>query len=181
MTGDGFVRYVFARDPKFNSLELKPAEHAARIREISEMFDTTDPDLSAFLARGGKLILKGNGADYQRSVMQEIGYYNAVVARMGQARADQFLRFYVTPGVNHAGNGVQRSGAAIPAKVDLLGALDTWVDTGKPPEQLLQVTQERQAPFTVTASRPMCLYPLTPRYDGRGDPHQASSFMCGTQ
>ncbi|MGZ5721022.1 MAG: tannase/feruloyl esterase family alpha/beta hydrolase, partial [Burkholderiales bacterium] len=103
VNADGFARYVFVRDAKFNSFDFKAADHAARIREISEMFDTTDPDLSAFLARGGKLILKGNGADYQRSVMQEIGYYNSVVAKMGQARVDQFVRFFVTPGVNHAG------------------------------------------------------------------------------
>ena len=78
---------MFVRDPKFNSLDFKPADHAARIREISEMFDTTDPDLSAFLARGGKVILKGNGADYQRSVMQEIAYYKSVVARRWARRA----------------------------------------------------------------------------------------------
>jgi len=41
------------------------------------MFDTTNPDLSRFSPRGGKLILKGNGADYQRSVLQEITYYKS--------------------------------------------------------------------------------------------------------
>jgi len=100
---------------------------------------------------------------------------------MGQERVDRFIRFYVTPGVNHAGNGLLASGAAVPAKVDLLGALDSWADTGKAPEQLLQVTQEKEAPFNVTASRPMCRYPLTPRYDGRGDANEAASFACGGQ
>src|SRR5207248_4835099 len=80
-----------------------------RLLELSQLFDATNPDLSAFAARGGKLIIKGNGADYQRSVMQEITYYKAVVAKMGRARADQFIRFYVTPGVNHPGNGVMSS------------------------------------------------------------------------
>ncbi len=45
----------------------------------------------------------------------------------------------------------------------------------------MQVTQERQAPFKVIASRPMCRYPLTPRYDGKGDPNEAASFACGNQ
>jgi feruloyl esterase len=100
---------------------------------------------------------------------------------MGQERVNQFVRFFVTPGVNHAGNGLLSSGAAVPAKVDLLGALDSWVGTGKAPEQLLQVTQERESPFKVTASRPMCRYPLTPRYNGQGDPNEASSFACAPQ
>src|SRR6266566_1717065 len=126
VNADGFVRYFFARDPKFDPFQFSPEKFAVRMTEISEMFDTTDPDLSAFQARGGKLILKGNGADYQRGVLQEITYYKSVVAKMGRARADQFIRFYVTPGVNHPGNGLMSSGAAVPAKVDLLGALDGW-------------------------------------------------------
>jgi feruloyl esterase len=101
VNADGFVRYFFARDPKLDPFQFSPEKFAGRIKEISEMFDTTDPDLSAFQARGGKLILKGNGADYQRSVLQEIDYYKSVVAKMGQDRGDQFIRFYVTPGVNH--------------------------------------------------------------------------------
>jgi Tannase and feruloyl esterase len=178
---DGFVRYLFVRDAKFNSLTFTPEKFESRIREISEMFDTTNPDLSPFLTRGGKLILKGNGADYQRSVLQEISYYNAVVAKMGQERVDGFMRFYVTPGVNHPGNGVLSTGAAVPAKVDLLGALDGWVETGKAPDALTQVAQERQAPFRIAASRPMCRYPLTPRYSGEGDSNDASSFSCAKQ
>jgi len=180
VNGDGFVRYVFVRDPKFDSFAFKAEEHAKRIREISEMFDTTDPDLSAFLARGGKVILKGNGADYQRSLLQEVEYYKSVVAKMGQARVDTFMRFYVTPGVNHGGSGRLSSGGAVPAKVDLLALLDDWVEAGKAPTPQVQVAQEQKAPFKVISSRPMCRYPLTPRYNG-GDPNEASSFTCGAQ
>jgi hypothetical protein len=178
---DGFVRYLFARDAKFNSLAFGPEKFAARIMEISEMFDTTNPDLSPFLARGGKLILKGNGSDYQRSVLQEISYYNAVVAKMGQQTVDSFLRFYVTPGVNHPGNGVMSDKSAVPAKVDLLGTLDAWADGGKTPGELVQVSQEREAPFKAIASRPMCRYPLTPRFNSGSDTKSAASFTCAQQ
>jgi feruloyl esterase len=181
VNADGFVRYFFARDPKFDPFQFSPEKFAGRLKEISEMFDTTDPDLSAFQARGGKLILKGNGADYQRSVLQEIDYYKSVVGKMGQDRVDQFIRLYVTPGVNHPGNGVMRDGQAVPAKVDLLGTLDAWVDLGKAPDSLMQVSQQEQAPFYTIASRPMCRYPLSPRYDGHGDPSQAASFACAKQ
>jgi len=117
VNADGLVRYYFARDAKFDPFQFSTEKFAGRIKEISELFDATDPDLSAFQARGGKLILKGNGADYQRSVLQEIDYYKSVVAKMGQDRVDQFMRFYVTPGVNHPGNGVMSDGAAVPAKL----------------------------------------------------------------
>jgi Tannase and feruloyl esterase len=181
INADSLVRYYFARDAEFNPFQFSPEKFAGRIKEISGMFDATDPDLSAFQARGGKLILKGNGADYQRSVLQEIDYYKSVVAKMGQDRADQFTRFYVTPGVNHPGNGVMRDGKAVPAKLDMLGVLDAWVDSGMAPDTLMQVSQQEQAPFKTIASRPMCRYPLSPRYDGHGDPSLAASFTCAKQ
>jgi feruloyl esterase len=181
VNADGFVRYFFARDPKFDPFQFAPEKFAGRIKEISELFDTTDPDLSAFQARGGKLILKGNGADYQRSVLQEIDYYKSVAGKMGQDRADQFIRFYVTPGVNHGGNGVMKDGKAVPAKVDLLGVLDAWADLGKAPDTLVQISQQEQPPFKTIASRPLCRYPLSPRYDGDGDPNEAASFTCAKQ
>lgn len=177
----GFVRYFVAQDATYNPLNFSAKKFASRLMEISQLFDATNPDLSAFAARGGKLIIKGNGADYQRSVLQEINYYRAVVARMGQARVDQFIRFYVTPGVNHPGNGLLSSGDPVPAKVDLLGVLDAWAESGKTPGPLVQVTQDRRPPFTIGASRPMCRYPEFPRYDGSGDPKQSSSFNCTKQ
>jgi hypothetical protein len=181
VNADGFVRYMFVRDAKFDSLKFTEQAYAKRIAEISEMFDTTNPDLSPFLNRGGKLILKGNGADYQRSLLQEVSYYKSVVAKMGQQRADSFIRFYVTPGVNHGGEGLLANGQPVPSDVDLLGALDSWADQGQTPGTLTQVTQEKDAPFKVVATRPMCLYPLHPRYDGKGDPTAAASFTCAPQ
>jgi feruloyl esterase len=45
----------------------------------------------------------------------------------------------------------------------------------------MQVSQQEEAPFKTIASRPMCRYPLSPRYDGHGDPSQAASFTCAKQ
>jgi feruloyl esterase len=45
----------------------------------------------------------------------------------------------------------------------------------------MQVSQQEQPPFKTIASRPMCRYPLSPRYDGHGDPSQAASFTCAKQ
>jgi tannase/feruloyl esterase len=148
---------------------------------LSALLDSTNPDLSAFRAHGGKLILKTNGADFLLSPFQAIEYYKTVVVRMGQTNVDSFVRLYVAPGTNHGGNGVDSSGTAIPNGVDLLGVLDEWVESGKAPDTLVQVSQQMNMPFTVHSSRPMCRYPLYPRYDGRGDPSQASSFTCTRQ
>src|SRR5262249_4309317 len=60
---ESFLRYYLARDPHLDPFQVSTEKFAGRLKEISELFDATDPDLSAFQARGGKLILKGNGAD----------------------------------------------------------------------------------------------------------------------
>jgi hypothetical protein len=36
------------------------------------------------------------------------------------------------------------------AKINLLGALDGWVDGSRTPGELMQVTQEQKAPFKTT-------------------------------
>jgi feruloyl esterase len=179
--GNSFIRFFIARDAKFNPLRFSPRDFADRTREVSALMDSTDPDLSAFLNRGGKLILKENTADFAQSPFQGINYYNSVVAKLGQEKVDSFMRFYVTPGANHGGDGVDSSGAAIPSEVDLLGVLDDWVDAGKAPDTLVQTSQETASPFKVLSSRPMCRYPLYPRYTGSGDPKLASRFTCSSQ
>lgn len=179
--GNGFVRYFIARDANFDPFNFNPRDFTDRVRQVSALTDSTDPDLSAFFARGGKLILKGNAADFAVSPSQGINYYKSVVAKLGQAKVDQSLRFYVTAGANHGGVGVDASGAPIPSGVDLLGELDGWVHSGQAPGELVQVSQDANAPFNVTASRPLCRYPAYPRYKGQGDPKLASSFTCASQ
>jgi hypothetical protein len=176
--GTSGVRYFVARDPDFDPRRFSPSDFRARLSELSVLLDSTNPDLSPFRARGGKLILKGNGADYLLSPSQPAVYYQSVVKKMGRETVDSFVRFYVTPGANHGGTGVTSSGDAIPSGIDLLGILDDWAESGRVPDDLVQVAQEPQPPFRIIASRPMCRYPLYPRYNGQGDPSSASSFTC---
>lgn len=178
--GSGAVRYFIARDPGYDPRRFEPSKFATRMAEVSRLMDSTDPDLSAFLARGGRLILKENMADYAQSPFAGIDYYKAVVAGMGQDTVDRFARLYLSPGSNHSGSGVRGTdGSPIPQYVDLLAALDAWVEKGEAPgDHLIQTSQAAQPPFAVTSSRPMCRYPGYPRYNGSGDPLVAASFTC---
>ena len=179
--GSGAVRYFFAKDPGYNSLNFDPNKFRARILEISALMDSTNSDLSNFRRHGGRLIIKENGNDFAQSANAGIGYYKSVVARMGQNSVDRFLRLYVTPGANHAGVGVSGTdGSPVPNAVDLLGAIDDWVVKGKAPDVLTQKAQGNAAPFGVLGSRPLCRYPLYPHYEG-GAPKEAASFVCRTQ
>ena len=142
----------------------------ARIREVSALMDSTNPDLSAFAARGGKLIMLEHMADYAQSPYAGIRYFEAVQAKLGVASVLGFARLYTAPGVDHVGSGA-------PANVDMLAVLVDWVEKGKAPEDLVVTEQTIEAAPKVVRARPLCQWPTWPRYKN-GDVDQASSFEC---
>jgi feruloyl esterase len=170
--GNGAVRYFFARDAKFDPRNFNPDAFAAQVRRISNLMDSTNPDLSAFAARGGKLIVKEHTGDYAQSPFAGFDYYNTVVARMGREAVDRFLRLYVTPGADHGG-------LSVPDGIDMLSVIENWVEKGNAPgDALIQTLQDATPPYAVTMSRLLCRYPMYPRYSGAGDPKLAASFAC---
>jgi Tannase and feruloyl esterase len=170
--GSGAVQYFFARDPNYDVTKFDPDKLADRMQAISALMDSTNPDLSAFSSRGGKLILYENMADYAQSPYAGIDYYKSVVAKMGQSSVDGFARLYTTPGADHMGAGA-------PASVDLFEVLTGWVEKGKAPGDLVEARQEAKPPFAILVTRPMCRYPTYPHYQG-GDANKAESFTCKT-
>jgi feruloyl esterase len=77
-------------------------------------------------------------------------------------------------------NPVQRgaSGDAIPSQVDTVDILDKWVADKKVPSDSIMLSQKDPGPpFTTTSSRPMCRYPMYPRYTG-GDKMKGASYTC---
>ena len=88
------------------------------------------------------------------------------------------MRFYVNPGVSHAGGGVSGTdGSAIPRAVDFLGALDAWVVTGRRAGDLDANRAGTGAAVYGSATRPLCRYPADPHYQG-GPATEAASFAC---
>ena len=169
---DGFVRFFVTRNPAFDSLAFAPEDYADSLTSLSTLLDATDPDLSAFAARGGKVILWHGWSDYALSAYSTVAYYERVVSTAGgRSAADEFVRFYTSPGVDHLNNG---AGAPI---FDLLGALDAWVEDGTTPGDLIAYKvlpgADTPVPF-----RPLCRYPTYARYAGSGDPNHAASFTC---
>lgn len=176
--GSSYARYVIARDAGFDVRSFDANRFAPRILEVSQLMDATDPDLSAFLRRGGKLIVRENAGDMAQSAMAGIEYYQSVVARMGQAEVDRFMRLYVSPASNHAGGAASlTTGEEVPTHHDMLATLDRWVEGTPPADALVQVRNAPAAPHALIASRPLCRYPHHPQYVG-GDARSAASYRC---
>ncbi|MDQ0027716.1 feruloyl esterase [Variovorax paradoxus] len=177
--GSNWIRYAIARDKNHDVRGYRPEDFRDRVQKTSALMDSTNPDLSAFFARGGKLILRENAADRAQSALMGIQYHDALVARLGGAAAERSIRIYVSPGSTHSGNSrAVAGGPAVPTMVDLLDPLDRWVSAGDAPANaLVQVVKAPLPPFAMQASRPMCRYPGYPHYIG-GDRAQASSYEC---
>jgi pimeloyl-ACP methyl ester carboxylesterase len=165
---DATIRYIITKDLTLDTLTFDPDQWAARIVEMSAIVDANSVDLTPFMSRGGRLILIVGAIDDSISPHNTLTYYNRLVTRFGQATLDTFVRFYHIPGFGH-GNGVFN------AKYDSLGALDAWVDGGKAPGTLVAVDANAQ---NRKRTRPMCVYPTWPKYNGSGDVDQAGSFSC---
>ncbi len=179
--GSNWVRHAIARDEAFDVRSYRPEAFRERVQRTSALMDSTNPDLSAFFARGGKLILRENGADRAQSPAMGFEYHRAVVATLGADAVERSMRLYVSPGSTHTGNSrAVGGGAAVPTMVDLLDPLDRWVTRGEaPPDAMTQTQRQIAPPFAVQASRPMCRYPAYPHHLG-GDARQAGSYACRT-
>jgi pimeloyl-ACP methyl ester carboxylesterase len=181
--GSNWIRYAIARRANADLQSYKPEEHAPRVQFTSSLMDATNPDLSAFFARGGKIIVRENAADRAQSALMGIQYHQAVVARLGAEAVEQSMRLYISPASTHTGNArsVTAPGTeptAVPTMADLLDPLDRWVSQSvRPADAIVQSVKAAAAPYATLATRLMCRYPEYPHYMG-GDPRQASSYEC---
>lgn len=169
--GAGGIQYIFARDPKLDVTTYKPEDHKVRVLEVSQLMDSTNPDLSRFRARGGRLIVLEHMADYAQSPYAGIRYFENVERKLGKAETAEFARLYTAPGVDHVGSGA-------PANVDMLSVLVDWVEKGHAPGDLEVAQQKVEAPaFAVVRALPLCRWPAWPHYKS-GPATAASSYSC---
>jgi feruloyl esterase len=154
----------------------------ARRVELSAILDSTNPDLSAFHKRGGKLIVVIGTDDTLASPGAQVNYYQSVIAKMGQATVDSFARFFVLPQTNHGlsgrsysvdGDGKPVAQQPIPNTYDRVGIITDWVENHRAPGKSVPVTAGER-------SLPMCSYPAYPKYVS-GPATTAASYVCSTK
>lgn len=118
-------------------------------------------NLSAFRARGGRLIVPHGLSDPVFSANDTMAWWDEV-NRLNRGRAATFARVFPVPGMGHCQGGPATDG------YDALAALTDWVEHGKAPEALAA----RAGPNSPWPGRqrPVCRYPLVARTqdDGKG-------------
>lgn len=171
-------------DPNWNADTFTIAGDLALARQRLGNLWTNKTDLTAFKAKGGKLLIYQGWLDPSVIAQQSLEYYAGVEARMGgAARTRSFARLMMAPGVYHCqgGPGPDRfGGSAAPEPIgdpdhDVLSAMVAWVERGRAPERIVasQVQDGR-----IVRRRPLCVWPKQALHVG-GDPNKAESFRCG--
>ena len=151
----------------------------ARREEISAWLDATNPDLSAFARRGGKMIVAIGTNDTLASPGAQLDYYQSVLDKMGRSSVDEFARFYVIPQTGHGltgssyttnGDGAAITAAQIPSRFDRVAMLLDWVEKGMAPPKSATATGN-------AGTLPLCSYPTYPKYNS-GPATVAGSYTC---
>ncbi|MDB5766972.1 MAG: hcaG [Collimonas fungivorans] len=171
---DQWAKYFVTRNAAFDSLSLDPQNAGpwqVRIDQLTIMQDVNKTDLSAFKARGGKILMAHGMSDALVSTRSTEDYFRRLQSAMGSAAVGSFVRYYEIPGYGHSLSTVFN------AAWDSLTALENWVEQGSAP--VSQVVSDTAG--IPGRSRPLCEFPAWPRYKGAGDVNLAASFSCATQ
>jgi feruloyl esterase len=185
------LRYLIFNDPDYDLHNFNFETDTLATTVASAQIDANNPDLSAFNRRGGKLIMSVGWSDWAVDDLGVKGYYDQAINQNGGLdELTGFARLFMLPGVGHcfAIDPARKT----PNNVDLLSALETWVERGTAPDRVIAShivgtpgTQGRNAPAlsmpitgTVDRTRPICAYPRIAAYSGHGSIDDARNFSC---
>src|SRR3954465_3628348 len=124
-----FFKYFVYGDSAWRYVKYDLARAGRDGAGVGAVVSATNPDLSAFHARGGKLVLAHGWSDPALSARSTIQYFKAVQRRTPQASS--FTRLFLMPGVLHCGGG---NGCD---DVDYAGIIRRWVEQGEAPSRII--------------------------------------------
>lgn len=162
-----------ARDTDLNLSSLSHAEfdwlaHQSRQRYRS-IIGTDDPDLSAFHARGGKLITFHGLLDQILPPKGTAKYLDAVTALAPDAHS--FHRHFEVPGMGHCSGGGPTGNPT-----GLFDQLRAWVENGTAPDQTPVEVTDLEGDVQ---HRILCPYPQKAVFDKNcGEPAEARCWSC---
>ncbi|HEV2962856.1 MAG TPA: tannase/feruloyl esterase family alpha/beta hydrolase [Candidatus Angelobacter sp.] len=183
-----FVNMVF-EDPKwdFKTFNFDTGVKIANDK-AAHALNSNDPNMKAFRARGGKLIIYHGWSDAAISPLNSIRYYNTVVDAMGAQETNQFLRLFMAPGMQHCAGGPgpnsfgQTGNPKAPTdpQHNIFTALEQWVEKDLAPDRIVAAkwVSDLDPSQGARMTRPLCPHPQVAKYKGTGDPNDEANFTC---
>lgn len=171
--GPNFLRYMaFPEDPApdYGPRDFDFDNDPARMEPQRRVYNSDDPDLSAFAQSGGKLLMYHGWADAIVFPGKTVTYYK----ELRETTAGEFSRLFMIPGMDHC--GIQETGPGISQHgLDLLSTLEAWVEDGKAPDRL---ETSKIVDGIKEWSRPVCAWPAKAAFTGNGDWRESANWTC---
>ena len=165
--GTEMFKYFVFNDPAWDYSRYEFSNYKKDTALAATFLNATSPNLDAFKARGGKLILWHGWSDPALTALGSIKYYDQVQTR--DPKAGEYFRMFLMPGVLHCAGGPG------PDTADWTEAISDWVEHAKAPDR---VVARKVAAGAVARTRPLCAYPQRAVYKGSGSIDEADSFVC---
>lgn len=122
--------------PAYKATEFDFDRDPARMAFSAKMYNSDDPDISAFREAGGKMIVWHGWADAIVSPYTTVAWHEAAERAAGGAEAlARNVRLFMIPGLDHCGIA-PGPGGLTQADLDPLGALEHWMQKGEAPKSL---------------------------------------------
>ena len=168
--GETFFKFMAfgAPRPSYDWLTFDLDADLDKIETARTILDATNPDLSRFKARGGKMVTYFGWADPALNPMMGVRYYERVMQQHGPSATD-FYRLFMVPGMFHCSGGIGTSA------FDAFTPLVAWTEKGVAPQT---IAASRVVDGKVVRTRGLCPYPQVARYKGAGSVDDAASFAC---
>jgi feruloyl esterase len=164
------MKYVVFKEPNWDWRQFNPATDIDRtIKEDADVVNYTNPNLSAFFKRSGKLLMYHGWADPQVPAQNAIKYFNEVTTTNGPSVVGKSIQLYLVPGMGHCQGGPGTD------TFDKVAAIEQWIQTGTAPNPIVASHLTRG---TVDRTRPLCGYGQVAKWDGKGSTDEAASFSC---
>jgi feruloyl esterase len=164
-------RFIVFKNPgwDFKTLDFDKDVALADAQDAG-LVNAIDPDLKAFVRRGGKLLMYHGWADQLIAPRNTINYYTSVAKAMGGAdNVADAIRLFMVPGMAHCAGGDGTS------TFDSVETLEQWVEQKKTPTQISASHVTNGVP---DRTRPLCPYPMVASYNGAGSTDDAANFAC---
>ena len=140
-------------------------------------------NFAAFEKRGGKIIIYHGGNDRPEA---NLNLLSSVRRRMGDETVNNFLQFYLFPGMGHCGSGDEPNDFGQWLRPgdnpdnSLFSALEAWVEKDVRPDGVIatKFAIDGNPKSAVVKTRRICPYPRVARRNHLAGPSDSTTYVC---
>lgn len=172
--GIGFLKYMAFEPPEgpaYDYRNFSLDSNLGFMANTAAWCSAEDPNLLPFKSTGGKMIVWHGFADAVNPPLATIGYYESVLATLGENETQSFFKLYMIPGAFNGG------GIGCSSNIDWLSVIQQWAEGGDFEPGAIIGTRPMGGGYSFR-TRPLCPYPQVARYLGAGSIDDALSFVC---